>query len=174
MNILFASMILLLGTTALQPPGVHPATSVVPGISTKGLAVALVGPTQPVHPGDTIAVTVEIRNVTGGPLYVIYRGRVTGYKFRVVDQSSNKTLELRTEGKPGLYEMFSGSSSGTELPAGASYFIDLRLDDYVDLVKSGTYRVTVKASIFLVNHERTGSEVLTLQPSNPITITVVP
>jgi hypothetical protein len=172
MNILFAAMILLLGTTTLQPPGIRPSTSVSPGISTKGLAVALVGPTQPIHLGDAIPVTVEIRNVTSGPLYLIYRGPITGYKFRVVDQRSNETLDAPTSIRPGLFELFSGSSRGRELPAGSSYFTDLRVDDYADIVKPGTYRVTVKANLELVNPSRTVSEALTLQPSNLISITI--
>jgi hypothetical protein len=173
MNMLFAAMILLLGTTTLQPPGIRPSMSVSPGIATKGLAVALVGPTQPIHLGDAIPVTVEIRNVTNRPLYLIYRGPITGYKFRVVDQRSNETLDAPTSKRPGFVEM-SSESRGRELPAGSSYFTVLRVDDYAAIVKPGTYQIAVKANLFLANPERTGSEVLTLQPSNLISVTVVP
>jgi hypothetical protein len=116
------------------------ASSIVAGAQMNGISTALQGPQSAVHIGDPIPVVVELRNSSQQDVHLLLGTRGHDYLFRVVDESSNSAVTVRSLPKI-LGGVIGGPSAGRALAPGFSHYVDLNLADFIDIAKPGKYRV---------------------------------
>jgi hypothetical protein len=169
-NLIALLLLVVLGAPASAE--VRKSSAILAGQPTSGISVALQGPPNPVHIGNQIPLTVELRNSSQSDVHLLLGTRLN-YLFQVVDEASGSAVELRPSPKPAL-EAIGGPSHGRALSPGFSHFIDLDLSDFIDILKAGKYRVTVTSRIFYVDPQTRSGHDLKLRPSSPIEIVVLP
>jgi len=110
------------------------------GVAANGLALSLSAKTSNPRLGETIWMTLEIRNLSAQDAYVLIPYVAAFYDLKVIDAAG---IELpRLAHSPCPVDVYSSNSNGDRIAPGTSYFTDVRLACYVQITRPGTYAVT--------------------------------